>query len=253
MRSLGAYSYQTNNSIVSSQTPSVAPFFIATSSAVVAQGQPSPIRLLVASEQTLLLEGISSLCDAVPHFQVTAQASSGQEALQKLERFRPEVALLDLELTDLLALEVIKRAAAAQIPTRCAVFSSRKDRKTVMDALRFGASGYLLKSSSRAQLVEALRHLSEGGIYVSPQIELASLVYEGSNGQRSADPLESLSSREYQVFSLLVDGIRAKEIAARLALSPKTVDTYRASLMRKLEIHDVAGLVKFALQRNLTA
>lgn len=173
--------------------------------------------------------------------------------MQQLELLRPDIALLDLELTDLVALEVIKRAAAAQIPTRCAVFSSRKDRKTVMDALRLGASGYLLKSATRLQLSDALRHLSEGGIYVSPQIELASLVYEGSNGRRGADPIDSLSSREYQVFCLLVDGVRAKEIAARLALSPKTVDTYRASLMRKLEIHDVAGLVKFALQRNLTA
>jgi DNA-binding NarL/FixJ family response regulator len=238
---------------VSTQTPSVVPFFNATSTAGVAQIQPSLVRLLVASEQTLLLEGLSSLCDAVPHFQVASQASSGQEALQQLELLRPDIALLDLELTDLVALEVIKRAAAAQIPTRCAVFSSRKDRKTVMDALRLGASGYLLKSATRLQLSDALRHLSEGGIYVSPQIELASLVYEGSNGRRGADPIDSLSSREYQVFCLLVDGVRAKEIAARLALSPKTVDTYRASLMRKLEIHDVAGLVKFALQRNLTA
>ena len=238
---------------MSTQTPSVVPFFNATSTAGVAQIQPSLVRLLVASEQTLLLEGLSSLCDAVPHFQVASQASSGQEALQQLELLRPDIALLDLELTDLVALEVIKRAAAAQIPTRCAVFSSRKDRKTVMDALRLGASGYLLKSATRLQLSDALRHLSEGGIYVSPQIELASLVYEGSNGRRGADPIDSLSSREYQVFCLLVDGVRAKEIAARLALSPKTVDTYRASLMRKLEIHDVAGLVKFALQRNLTA
>jgi DNA-binding NarL/FixJ family response regulator len=238
---------------VSTQTPSVVPFFNATSTAGVAQIQPSLVRLLVASEQTLLLEGLSSLCDAVPHFHAAGQASSGQEALQQLELLRPDIALLDLELTDLVALEVIKRAAAAHIPTRCAVFSSRKDRKTVMDALRLGASGYLLKSATRLQLGDALRHLSEGGIYVSPQIELASLVYEGSNGRRGADPIDSLSSREYQVFCLLVDGVRAKEIAARLALSPKTVDTYRASLMRKLEIHDVAGLVKFALQRNLTA
>jgi DNA-binding NarL/FixJ family response regulator len=109
-----------------------------------------------------------------------------------------------------------------------------------------------LKNATRQQLDEALKNLLEGGIYVSPQIELASLVYEGQQHQRTADPLDSLSSREYQVFSLLVEGVRAKEIAARLTLSPKTVDTYRASLMRKLEIHDVAGLVKFAMQRNLT-
>ena len=99
-------------------------------------------------------------------------------------------------------------------------------------------------------MAEALAQFTEGGIYVSPQIEVMSLFGEGGM-RHEADPIESLSSREFQVFSLLVDGVRAKEIAARLALSPKTVDTYRSSLMRKLDIHDVAGLVKFAIRRDL--
>jgi DNA-binding NarL/FixJ family response regulator len=238
---------------VSSPTPSIVSYFPASSTPVPAQAKPSPTRLLLASEQTLLLEGLVSLCAAIPPFDVVAQAGSGREALEKMELLKPDIALIDLELTDMLALEVIKRAMSAQIQTRCAVFSARRDRKTVTDALRSGACGFILKSATRQQLDEALQNLTDGGIYVSPQIELASLVYEGQQHQRTADPLDSLSSREYQVFSLLVEGVRAKEIAARLTLSPKTVDTYRASLMRKLEIHDVAGLVKFAMQRNLTA
>ncbi len=92
----------------------------------------------------------------------------------------------------------------------------------------------------------------QGGVYLSPQIELQTLV-EPDRIEGTTDPLSTLSSREQQVFSMLIEGIRAKEIAARLQLSPKTVDTYRASLMRKLDIHDVAGLVKFAIRRNLTA
>ena len=91
-----------------------------------------------------------------------------------------------------------------------------------------------------------------GGIYVSPEMELEK-IFISQRKNEIGDPLETLSSREYQVFSLLIDGIRAKEIAARLDLSPKTVDTYRASLMRKLDIYDVAGLVKFAIQRDLTS
>jgi DNA-binding NarL/FixJ family response regulator len=237
---------------VSSPSP-VAPLSLGAGSTVAVQGQPSPLRLLIASEQILFLEGLASLCEAVQNYQVAAQASSGQSALELIQNLSPDLAILDLELTDLMALEVIKRAAAAHMPTRCAVVSARKDRKTVMDALRSGACGYLLKTSSRQELAEALGHLVDGGIYVSPQIELAALVYEGQQHTRTVDPLDSLSSREYQVFSLLVEGVRAKEIAARLTLSPKTVDTYRASLMRKLEIHDVAGLVKYAMQRNLTA
>jgi DNA-binding NarL/FixJ family response regulator len=237
---------------VSSPIPSVVSYYNGPSSAVTAQSKPSPTRLIVASEQTLLLEGLASLCGAIANFEVSAKAGNGQQALEQIEHLKPDIALIDLELTDMLALEVIKRIVMSRIPTRCAVFSARKDRKTVMDALRSGACGFLLKNATRQQLDEALKNLMEGGIYVSPQIELASLVYEGQQHQRTADPLDSLSSREYQVFSLLVEGVRAKEIAARLTLSPKTVDTYRASLMRKLEIHDVAGLVKFAMQRNLT-
>jgi DNA-binding NarL/FixJ family response regulator len=113
-------------------------------------------------------------------------------------------------------------------------------------------NAFLLKSGPSHQLLEAFEQILDGGIYVSPGLELDKLF---SPGQKSgpADPIESLSAREHQVFSFLVEGIRAKEIAARLELSPKTVDTYRASLMRKLDIHDVAGLVKFAIQRDLTS
>ncbi|HLJ17557.1 MAG TPA: LuxR C-terminal-related transcriptional regulator, partial [Bryobacteraceae bacterium] len=94
--------------------------------------------------------------------------------------------------------------------------------------------------------------IREGGVYISPLLRMEEIL-ASSRSRSSRDPLESLSAREHQVFSLLVEGVRAKEIAARLTLSPKTVDTYRASLMRKLDIHDVAGLVKFAIQRNLTS
>ena len=165
-------------------------------------------------------------------------------------RLQPAIALLDLGLSDLAATEVIRRVREQDLPTRCAVFSIRKDRKTVLEVLRAGACGYLLKTSSSGQMAEALNQFTQGGIYVSPQIEVMSLFGEGGS-RHEADPIESLSSREFQVFSLLVEGVRAKEIAARLVLSPKTVDTYRSSLMRKLDIHDVAGLVKFAIKRDL--
>lgn len=246
-----------NENAVSSPTPTAVSYYNASTYSAPAapstQLKSSSTRLVVASEQTLFAEGLASLCNAIQQFEVVGKAGTGQQALQQIESLKPEIALIDLELTDMMALEVIKRTLTLRLSTRCAVFSARKDRKTVMDALRSGACGFVLKNATKQQLDEALRNLTDGGIYVSPQIELASLVYEGQQHQRTVDPIDSLSSREYQVFLLLVEGVRAKEIAARLMLSPKTVDTYRASLMRKLEIHDVAGLVKFAMQRNLTA
>lgn len=206
--------------------------------------------LLLADELTLVREGLAALCNSVSGFRVVSQVGSATAALAEMERLRPAVALLDLGLSDLAAAEVIRRVRERELPTRCAVLSTRKDRKTVLDVLRAGACGYLLKTSTYEQMAEALAQFIQGGIYVSPQIEVMSLFGE-SGSRHEADPIESLSSREFQVFSLLVEGIRAKEIAARLALSPKTVDTYRSSLMRKLDIHDVAGLVKFAIRRDL--
>jgi DNA-binding NarL/FixJ family response regulator len=171
-------------------------------------------------------------------------------ALHLIETQRPDIAVLDLNLPDLLTLEIVRRVRQANLSTRIVVLSTRKDRKTVVEALRAGVNAFLLKSGPSAQLLEAFDQILDGGIYVSPSLELDKIFVPG---QKSApeDSLDSLSSREHQVFSLLIEGIRAKEIAARLELSPKTVDTYRASLMRKLDIHDVAGLVKYAIQRDL--
>jgi DNA-binding NarL/FixJ family response regulator len=210
-----------------------------------------PVDVLIADELTLVREGLAALCNSIAGFRVVAQAGTAAAALSEIQRLEPAVALLDLGLSDLAATEVIRRVRNDGLKTRCAVFSIRKDRKTVLEVLRTGACGYLLKSSTSEQMAEALTQFTQGGIYVSPQIEVMSLFGDSNGRNEVADPLDSLSSREFQVFTLLVDGIRAKEIAARLSLSPKTVDTYRSSLMRKLDIHDVAGLVKFAIKRDL--
>ncbi len=212
--------------------------------------EPRLTGILIADELTLVREGLAALCNSIAGFQVVAKVGTAAAALAEIQRAGPDIALLDLGLSDLAATEVIRRVREEGLRTRCAVFSIRKDRKTVLEVLRTGACGYVLKSSTSEQMADALSQFTQGGIYVSPQIEVMSL-FEGSGRKQVDDPLESLSSREFQVFSLLVEGIRAKEIAARLSLSPKTVDTYRSSLMRKLDIHDVAGLVKFAIRRDL--
>jgi DNA-binding NarL/FixJ family response regulator len=209
------------------------------------------IDLLIADELTLVREGLAALCNGLPGFRVVAQTGTAAGALAEIERLEPAIALLDLGLSDLAATEVIRRVRDQNLRTRCAVFSVKKDRKTILEVLRSGACGYLLKTSTSEQMAEALAQFTQGGIYVSPQIEVMSLFGDVRGTDQGEDPIETLSSREFQVFSLLVEGVRAKEIAARLALSPKTVDTYRSSLMRKLDIHDVAGLVKFAIKRDM--
>jgi DNA-binding NarL/FixJ family response regulator len=220
-------------------------------SAAIPVSEQRPVDVLIADELTLVREGLASLCNSIPGFHVVSQVGSAGAALAEIQRLQPALALLDLGLSDLAATEVIRRVRQSNLRTRCAVFSVRKDRKTVLEVLRTGACGFLLKTSTADQMADALAQFTQGGIYVSPQIEVMSLFGDGAGRHTNEDPLESLSSREFQVFSLLVEGIRAKEIAARLSLSPKTVDTYRSSLMRKLDIHDVAGLVKFAIRRDL--
>lgn len=214
--------------------------------------EPKTYSVLLADELTLVREGLAALCEAQPHLRVVAQCADGASALHLIEERKPDIAVLDLNLPDLFSLEVVRRVRETNLSTKIVVLTVRRDRKTVVEALRCGVSGFLLKSAPSQQMLEAFGQILEGGIYVSPELELHKIF---AAGQKSAqiDPLQTLSAREHQVFSLLCEGVRAKEIAARLALSPKTVDTYRASLMRKLDIHDVAGLVKFAIQRDLTS
>jgi len=214
--------------------------------------EPKTYSILLADDLTLVREGLAALCEAQLQYHVVSQCADGASAMRFIESQKPDIAVLDLNLPDLFTLAIVRKLREAQVSTRIVVLSTRKDRKTVVEALRAGVNAFLLKSGPANHLLEAFEQILDGGIYVSPTLELDKIF---SPGQKTApeDPLESLSAREYQVFCLLVEGTRAKEIAARLDLSPKTIDTYRASLMRKLDIHDVAGLVKFAIQRDLTS
>jgi len=207
--------------------------------------------VLLADELALVRDGLAAICQSSKQYRIVAQCSDGQAAWEQIQLLKPDVAILDLGLTELSTMDLITRVRHAQLPTRIIVIASRLERTMLVEALRQGADGYVLKSCPADQLLAALQHVAVGGVYLSPALHIDD--FSSSRMRRnSADPLQLLSTREYQVFTLLVDGVRAKEIASRLELSPKTVDTHRASLMRKLKIHDVAGLVKFAINRKLT-
>ncbi|MCC6538905.1 MAG: response regulator transcription factor [Bryobacterales bacterium] len=209
----------------------------------------APASVLVAEPEPLIAEALAALCTAGGRFHPVAVVTSGEQAMAAVLRSAPEVAIASLDLPGLHTLELIGRALSAGIRTRFVVLSARTDRKTVLECLRAGAKGFVLRSCTAADFFYALEQVRNGGVYLAPQVHVGQIFTE-SDPSLPGDPIEQLSSREYQVFTMLVDGIRAKEIAARLDLSPKTVDTYRASLMRKLDIHDVAGLVKFAIRRS---
>jgi DNA-binding NarL/FixJ family response regulator len=210
------------------------------------------IRILIAEPLPLMREALAALCAHRGNFDVVAVCADGAAALRMILELKPDVALLDLDLPEIHTLELLRRVRESICDTRMVLMSSRSDRKTVIESLRCGAQGFVLKSGSAQQLFDSLRQVREGGVYISPSVEIEKIFGPQRGRKPDDDPIESLSAREHQVFTMLVEGLRAKEIAARLSVSPKTIDTYRASMMRKLDIHDVAGLVKFAIHRNLT-
>ena len=209
------------------------------------------ITIVIADEFALVRDGLIAICEASLPCRIVGQCDNGEAARDLIGSLQPDVALLDLNLPGLFSLEVVRFLWDTGVPTRHLVLSNVNDRNIVLETLRSGARGFLLKSGPSRHLIEAIRQVVAGGVYVSPGLSLAE-IFVPARHSVSPDRMDLLSAREQQVFSLLVEGIRPKEIANRLTLSPKTVDTYRASLMRKLDIHDVAGLVKFAIQRNLT-
>lgn len=208
------------------------------------------ISLLFVEELALYREALTCLFASHADLELRGCASTGLALVELLVNQPADLGLVDLNLTDIHAFELIRRVRAAGVETRLVLMASRADPRTATEAIRGGAQGMVLKSAGCDQLLEACRQVMSGAVYIDPRIELAQTLTTVVRKDPS-DPLEALSSREHQVFSLLIEGVRAKEIAARLAVSPKTVDTYRASLMRKLNIHDVAGLVKYAIQRQL--
>ncbi|HEY3443504.1 MAG TPA: response regulator transcription factor [Paludibaculum sp.] len=212
------------------------------------QGSRLPT-IVIADELALFRDGLAALCELQGYARVVARAIDGDEALRQIESLSPDLALLDLSLSRLHCLELANRISGSS-RVRCVIMGLRNDRKTIIEVLRSGAQGYLLKTATAAQFHDCLIQVSEGGIYVSPTVDIQSIFTPGRIGARH-DPISLLSAREYQVFSLLVEGVRAKEIAARLGLSPKTVDTHRSNLMKKLDLHDVPALVRFALHHRL--
>jgi DNA-binding NarL/FixJ family response regulator len=210
---------------------------------------PRTYSILLADAMMMVREGLAALCQAQPEYRVVDQCSDGLTALRLVESGRPDIAVLDLDLPNLFTLEIVRRLWRSQSQTRIVVLSTRQDRKTVLESLRSGVSAFLVKSGPAHQLMEAFEQILDGYIYVSSSLNLAKIFCPGQKSLRE-DPLASLSPREYQVFALLVQGTRAKEIGARLGLNPKTIDTYRVNLMRKLDIYNVADLVRFAMQRD---
>ena len=209
------------------------------------------ITVVLADDHNIVREGFAALC-TVNGMRVLGQASEGRAAVEMILELKPDFAILDMHMPGMTGVEVIRRLRAAGSTAKLMILSISREDSIVMGALRAGADAYLLKDGPSRHLLDAINFVRDGGVYVSPLLRGAGL-FTRAESANADDPIASLSRRETEVFSHLVNGLRAKDIAEVLNISPKTVDTYRASLMRKLNVHDLVGLVKFAIERNLTS
>jgi len=209
-----------------------------------------PTTVVLADDHAIVREGFAALC-AANGMRVVGECADGRAAVDAISSLNPDIAILDLQMPELTGIEVIRKLRAAGNPAKLLILSFSRDEATVMEALRAGADAYLLKDGPIRHLLDALSFIRDGGVYISPLLRGAGLFTRAGRNAVN-DPLGCLSPREMEVFTHLVNGLRAKDIADLLEISPKTVDTYRASLMRKLNVSDLVGLVKFAIERNLT-
>lgn len=206
-----------------------------------------PITLILADDHGIVREGIAAFCNSRSDIRILGQCSDGLEAVELILALKPDFAILDLNMPKLHGLEVIRKIRHQKLTTKLIVLSISRDENVIRELFRSGANGYLLKDGPARHLFDAINYIQDGGQYLTPLLRRETIDMK----KETKDPLMLLSKREYEVFSFLVDGMRPKDIAKLLDISPKTVDTYRANIMRKLEIDGIAGLVRFAIQRNL--
>ena len=210
-----------------------------------------PIKILIADDHGVVAEGLKHLIEAQPDMQVVGTVGDGREAVRLAREAQPDVVLMDLSMPELNGADATRAILERDSRCRVIVLSMYAEREYVRRALKAGASGYVVKRSAAKEVVDAIRAVYAGQRYLSPRV--ADVVIDDYTAEDKQDPLARLSAREREVLQLLAEGRTGAEIAARLALSQKTVETYRARLVEKLGIRDVAGLVKFAIQRGIVS
>ncbi len=239
------------------------------------------LRMLLADDHEIIREGIAAVCRSRPDISVIGQCSGGEQTLARILSDQPDFAVIDVNMRGMGGLDLIQTVRGAQCPTRIIVLSTERDNEVVQKLLASGADGYLLKEEPARRLFDAIDSIREGHSYVTPVLRPSTAPTSALSGKAhgegemrrdaaagdaeglpatarpsapvtedSSDVLSALSKREWEVFRLLVDGMRPKDIASSLDISPKTVDTYRANIMRKLNVKGIAALVRLALRRN---
>ena len=212
-----------------------------------------PVKVLVVDDHAVVREGIRHVLSKSAGFNIVGEAANGAEALSLAESHEPEVILLDITMPDESGLEVAARLRKLVPTSRILVLSMHDQSEYMLQAVRAGASGYVLKDTDPAELRDAVRTVNSGGEYFSPDVasRLSAALRGEFEQEQQRGKLGLLTSRERDVLKLVADGRTSKEIGADLGISPRTVETHRESIVRKLRIKTVAGLTRFAMESGL--
>jgi two-component system response regulator NreC len=211
------------------------------------------IRILLADDHTILRAGLKMMLNAQPDMEVIGEAQDGRQALHEAQRLQPDVILMDITMPDMNGIEATKQIKRAQPEIKVLILTMHEHDEYIFQALRAGASGYMLKEAADTELITALHVVQSGQFYLSPA---AQSVMVGDYLQRvrtgeEKDSYSSLTEREREILKLVAEGYTNNQIAERLVISPKTVDTHRTHIMDKLNLHSRAELVKYAMRRGL--
>lgn len=212
------------------------------------------ITTFLADDHQMFRQGLRTLLEAAPDIEVVGEASDGQESLKEIERLQPDVAVLDIAMPGLTGIEVTKRLAKIAPRTKALILTMHDDAFFAVEALRAKARGFMLKEESITHLVQAIHKVAQGEIVVSPPLQ--KVVFRELNniqaGKSPDSPVKNiLTTRETEILQLVAEGLTNQEIAEKLFISPSTVDTHRKNIMSKLDIHSVAGLVKYAIRHKI--
>jgi two-component system, NarL family, response regulator NreC len=208
--------------------------------------------IVLADDHQLVRQGLRALLEAEPDLRVVGEAADGLETLRVVERTKPRVLVVDLTMPSLSGIEVTREVVQRFAPTQVVIVSIHASEAYVLEALRNGALGYVLKEASAAELVRAVREAAAGRRYLSARLsERAIEAYVVKARQATLDLYDTLTTREREVLQLVAEGHTSTEVASRLGISPRTAEAHRANLMRKLGLRSQTELIRYALKRGI--
>jgi DNA-binding NarL/FixJ family response regulator len=214
-----------------------------------------PFSLVIAEDHTILREGLKALFASQPDFEVVGEAEDGIQAIRCVQTYAPDIILMDLSMPKLNGLEAIKEVKRLNPATKIIVLTVHSAEEYVLATLEAGADGYVLKDANRFELLMAMNHVLEGKRYLSPGVseKVIDGYLEGKKSLKGQSAWESLTQREREILKLIAEGYKNKEIADTLCISQKTVEKHRTNLMTKLDLHNVAALTSFAIEKGLVS